>query len=64
MVKYIQKKYKKNDNQVIISIIEAKKEQGSQDIEFHLIKAKPSDWANQVVDFYQLKEEIIKKGKE
>ena len=45
-------------------IIEAKKEQGSQDIEFHLVEAKPSDWTNQVVDFYQLKEEISRKGKE
>ena len=56
--------FEKRDSQIIISIIEAKKEQGSQDIEFHLVEAKPSDWTNQVVDFYQLKEEISRKGKE
>ncbi len=54
---------KKND-EVIISIVKAKKEQGSHDIEFFLRDPEAGEWMNQVIDFEQLKREVIEKGKE
>lgn len=54
---------KKNEN-VAISIIKAEKEQGSNDIEFILRKPEAGEWVNQIINFEQLKNEIIHKGKE
>lgn len=56
--------FQKENEKVIISIVKAKKEQGSHDIEFHLKDTDSGEWENQVINFYQLKSKIIEKGKE
>lgn len=56
--------FQKKNDEVIISIVKAKKEQGSHDIEFFLRDPEAGEWMNQVIDFEQLKREVIEKGKE
>lgn len=56
--------FQKRNRQVVISIVKAKKEQGSKDIEFVLKKPEAGEWTNQIIVFEQLKEEVIKKGRE
>ena len=56
--------FQKRCAEVIISIVRAKKENGSHDIEFYLNDPEAGEWVNQTVEFEQLKKEIIKKGKE
>lgn len=54
----------KKNEEVVISIVKAKKEQGSHDIEFSLNEREAGEWINQVVSFNQFKEEVVDKGKE
>lgn len=56
--------FQRRSEEVVISIIKAKKEQGSHDIEFYLREPMDGEWTNQAVNFEQLKKEIIEKGKE
>ncbi len=55
--------FKKRGDKLSISLIEAKKEEGTHDIEFHLDDRRPGEWTNQIIDFQQFKGEIIQKGK-
>lgn len=55
--------HRKNE-EVVISIVKAEKEQGSQDIEFSLKESNAGEWADQVINFSQLKTEIIEKARE
>ncbi len=54
----------KKNEEVVISIVKAKKEQGSRDIEFYLRESIVGEWADQVISFSQLKTEIIEKARE
>lgn len=56
--------FQKKNDEVIISIVKAKKEQGSHDIESFVRDPEAGEWMNQVIDFEQLKREVIEKGKE
>lgn len=56
--------FQKRCKEVIISIVKAKKESGSYDIEYFLNDPEAGEWVNQVVNFEQLKEEVTEKGKE
>lgn len=56
--------FQKRNEEVIISIVKAKKEQGSHDIEFALREPEVGEWANQTINFEQLKQEVIEKGRE
>ena len=56
--------FQKSNEEIKISILKAKKEQGSHDIEFSLNEVEAGEWSNQVVDFCQLKQEVLEKGKE
>lgn len=58
---WIEFKRKKND--LIISIVKADKWQSSKDIEFHLENSRPGEWGNQMIEFEQFKEEIVRKGR-
>lgn len=55
--------FQKRDNKLIISIIKAKKEQGSHDIEFEIGEAVAGEWTNQTISFIQFKGEVVEKGK-
>lgn len=55
--------HKKNE-EVVISIVKAEKEQGSRDIEFNLRESIAGEWTDQVINFSQLKTEIIEKARE
>lgn len=55
--------FQKRNEQVVIGIVKAKKEQGSHDIEFKLKQAEPGEWDGQVSSFYQFKKEVTAKGK-
>lgn len=55
--------FKKRGDKLSISLIEAKKEEGTHDIEFHLDDRRPGEWTDQIIDFQQFKGEIIQKGK-
>lgn len=55
--------HRKNE-EVLISIVKAEKEQGSRDIEFILKESNAGEWADQVINFSQLKTEIIEKARE
>lgn len=55
--------HRKNE-EVVISIVKAEKEQGSRDIEFNLKESNAGEWADQVINFSQLKTEIIEKARE
>lgn len=52
----------KKNEEVVISIVKAEKEQGSRDIEFNLKEPIAGEWAEQVISFSQLKTEIITKA--
>ena len=56
--------FQRRNEEVIISIAKAKKEQGSHDIEFFLTKPEAGEWTNQAISFEQMKQEIVEKGKE
>lgn len=56
--------FKKKNEEIVVSIIKAKKKQGSRDIEFELNEQKPGEWTNQIINFNQFKKEVIKKGME
>jgi len=56
--------FQKRNDEVIISIVRAKKEQGSHDIGFVLREPKAGNWVNQTISFEKLKKEVIEKGKE
>ncbi len=51
--------FQKRSEEVIISIVKARKEQGSHDIEFSLINPEAGEWMGQIVGFEQLKQEIL-----
>ena len=55
--------YRKN-KEVVISIVKAEKKQGSRDIEFDLSNPIAGEWTHQVINYRQLKAEIIKKTRE
>lgn len=55
--------FKRNGGEVMISVVKAKKEQGSHDIEFFLRNPKAGEWTDQVINFEQLKQEITGKGR-
>ena len=55
--------FEKKNNKVMVSIMKAKKEQGSHDVEFVLKEPEAGEWMNQIIDFEQLKQEIVKKGR-
>lgn len=54
--------FQKKDKEVVISIVKAEKEEGSQDIEFHLKNPETGEWGNQTIGFNELKKEILEKG--
>lgn len=54
--------FKKEKDEIIVSVVKATKEQNSHDIEFDLRAPKPGKWINQVISFNQLKNEVLKKG--
>lgn len=56
--------FQKRNEEVVISIIKAKKEKGSHDIEFDLKKPESVEWTSQAISFYQFKAEVIEKGRE
>lgn len=56
--------FQRKDEEVIISIVKSKKEDGSHDIEFFLKEPEMGEWINQAVSFGQLKQEIVDKGME
>lgn len=56
--------FKRKNEEVVISIVKAKKEQGTHDIEFELKEIESGEWTNQVIHFNQFKDEIIMKGRE
>lgn len=55
--------FQKRNEKVIISILKAKKEQSSQDIEFLLKDPEAGEWINQTVFFEQLQQEVMEKGR-
>lgn len=56
--------FQKRNEEVIISIVKVKKEQGSHDIEFVLKEPEAGEWTNQIISFERLKGEVIEKGRE
>lgn len=56
--------FKRKNEEVIISIIKAEKEQCSRDIEFNLREPIAGRWVDQVISYSQLKTEIIEKARE
>ena len=56
--------FKKRNEEVVISIVKAKKEQGSHDIEFFLREPEAGEWMDQTISFEQLKQEVFEKGRE
>lgn len=55
--------FQKRNKKVVISILKAKKEQGSQDIEFFLKDPEAGEWINQTVSFEQLQQEVMEKAR-
>lgn len=55
--------FEKIGEDISISIVNADKPGGAQDIEFELRDRRPGEWENQNVNFQQFKEEIVEKGK-
>lgn len=51
--------FRRKNEEVIISIVKAEKEQGSHDIEFNLKEPIAGEWEKQVICYSQLKTEII-----
>lgn len=56
--------FRRKNEEVVISIVKAEKEQGSRDIEFSLRNPIAGEWTDQVVSYSQLKTEIIEKARE
>lgn len=56
--------FRKNQRNLVISIIKADKVDGSHDIEYQLNNMENGDWVNQVVSFEQFCDEIQSKAKE
>lgn len=56
--------FKREGEDLVISIVKAQKVIGSQDIEYHLENIQPGEWINQKVKFREFKEEILRKSKE
>ena len=56
--------FQKRNEEVTISIVKAKKESGSHDIEFALSEPEVGEWTNQTINLEQLKQEVIEKGRE
>lgn len=56
--------FEKRNEEAIISIMKAQKEQGSHDVEFVLREPEAGEWTNQTINFEQLKQEIVEKGRE
>lgn len=56
--------FKKSNDILVISIIKAKKENGSHDIEYKLNNPKEGEWVNQIVSYQQMRDEILSKAKE
>lgn len=54
----------KKNEEVLVSIVKAKKDQGSHDIEFILKAPQVGEWGNQVVSFKQFRKEVLEKGTE
>lgn len=46
--------FKKLDDQLVVSIRQAQKEDGSRDIEYKLNNAIEGDWTNQIVSFQEV----------
>ncbi len=53
--------FEKKNEEVIVSIVKAEKEQGSHDIEFNLKEPIAGEWEKQVIHYSQLKTEIVEK---
>ena len=53
--------FRKKNEEVIVSIVKAEKEEGSHDIEFNLKEPIAGEWEKQVIHYSQLKTEIIEK---
>ena len=49
------------NEEVMVSIVKAEKEEGSHDIEFNLKEPIAGEWEKQVIRYSQLKTEIIEK---
>ncbi|WP_312061064.1 hypothetical protein [Anaerotignum sp.] len=56
--------FKKLDDQLVVSIRQAQKEDGSRDIEYKLNNATEGDWKNQIVSFQEVKDEVITKAQD
>lgn len=56
--------FEKRNEDVIISILKEKKEQGSHDIEFALREPEAGEWTDQTISYEQLKREVTEKGRE
>ena len=53
--------FRKTNEEVMVSIVKAEKEEGSHDIEFNLKEPIAGEWEKQVIRYSQLKTEIIEK---
>ncbi|MBQ8549143.1 MAG: hypothetical protein IJ427_11660, partial [Lachnospiraceae bacterium] len=54
----------RKDEEVVVSVVKAEKEDGSRDIEFSLKETSSGEWEKQVICYSQLRTEIIDKLKE
>lgn len=54
----------RKNEEIMISIVKAEKEQGSQDIAFYLKQPVVGAWGNQIISYSQLKTEVIEKANE
>lgn len=51
-----------NNEEVIVGIVQARKEQGPKDIAYNLRDRETGIWENQKINFNQFKKEVIEKG--
>lgn len=58
---YLPDTFRKTNEEVMVSIVKAEKEEGSHDIEFNLKEPIAGEWEKQVIRYSQLKTEIIEK---
>lgn len=56
--------FRRKNEEVIVSIVKAEKEEGSHDIEFNLKESIAGEWEKQVICYSELKTEIIEKLRE
>ena len=54
----------KKNEEILVSIVKAKKDEGSHDIEFILKDPQIGKWGNQAVSFEQFRKEVLEKGTE